>query len=178
MPQVATNHHQPNNCPACLAAQEVPLAFSTLVTWVPQGTCGYPPLGTCRYLRCLWVSPAFCTVVFWAPLLSPESSPHLVNFFVAFLFTISASAPCFCSAQLNSTTHQVLSLLTCLKTFSLPPTSPSHNRGILVLKKSITAGFRRLSILCLWVVKLIFKTGTFISKGCTDCCIFVFVCFL
>ena len=66
---------------------------------------------------------------------------HLVNFFVAFLFTISASAPCFCSAQLNSTTHQVLSLLTCLKTFSLPPTSPSHNRGILVVKRSITAGF-------------------------------------
>ena len=108
---------------------------------VPRGTCGYPSLGTCRYLRCLWVSPAFCTVVFWAPLLSPESSPHLVNFFVAFLFTISASAPCFCSAQLNSTTHQVLSLLTCLKTFSLPPTSPSHNRGILVVKRSITAGF-------------------------------------
>ena len=142
VPQVATNHHQPNNCPACLAAQEVPLAFSTLGTWVHQGTCGYPPLGTCRYLRCLWVSPAFCTVVFWAPLLSPESSQHhLVNFFVAFLFTISASAPCFCSAQLNSTTHQVLSLLTCLKTFSLPPSSPSHNRGILVVKRSITAGF-------------------------------------
>ena len=142
MPQVATNHHQPNNCPACLAAQEVPLAFSTLGTWVPRGTCEYPPLGTCRYLRCLWVSPAFCTVVFWAPLLSPESSQHHpVNFFVAFLFTISASAPCFCSAQLNSTTHQVLSLLTCLKTFSLPPTSPSHNRGILVVKRSITAGF-------------------------------------
>ena len=70
-----------------------------------------------------------------------SESPHLVNFFVAFLFTISASAPCFCSAQLNSTTHQVLSLLTCLKTFSLPPTSPSHNRGILVVKRSITAGF-------------------------------------
>ena len=109
-------------------------------------------LGTSRYLRVPFsgylqvpsvplVSPAFCTVVFWAPLLSPESSPHLVNFFVAFLFTISASAPCFCSAQLNSTTHQVLSLLTCLKTFSLPPTSPSHNRGILVVKRSITAGF-------------------------------------
>ena len=108
-------------------------------------------LGTSRYLRVpssgyLHVPsvplgfPGICTVV-WAPLLSPESSPHLVNFFVAFLFTISASAPCFCSAQLNSTTHQVLSLLTCLKTFSLPPTSPSHNRGILVVKRSITAGF-------------------------------------
>ena len=139
---MATNHHQPNNCPACLAAQEVPLAFSTLGTWVPRGTCRCPSLGTCRFLRCLWVFPAFCTVVFWAPLLSPESSQHHpVNFFVAFLFTISASAPCFCSAQLNSTTHQVLSLLTCLKTFSLPPTSPSHNRGILVVKRSITAGF-------------------------------------
>ena len=42
------NHHQPNNCPACLAAQEVPLAYLQHL-WVPGvpmgtpfGTSGYP----------------------------------------------------------------------------------------------------------------------------------------
>ena len=41
------NHHQPNNCPACLAAQEVPLAYLQHL-WVPRvpmgtfGTSGYP----------------------------------------------------------------------------------------------------------------------------------------
>ena len=52
------NHHQPNNCPACLAAQEVPTAFSTtMVRWVlmgTSGTCGYP------WPPALWSSGHHC----------------------------------------------------------------------------------------------------------------------
>ena len=85
------NHHQPNNCPACLAAQEVPTAFSTtMVRWVLMGTSG-----TCGYL---WASS---TVVFWAPLLSPGSpwSPWLWSSWSPSSSSSPTRAPhCFCSA--------------------------------------------------------------------------------
>ena len=85
------NHHQPNNCPACLAAQEVPTAFSTtMVRWVLMGTSG-----TCGYL---WASS---TVVFWAPLLSPGSpwSPWLWSSWSPSSSSSQTRAPhCFCSA--------------------------------------------------------------------------------
>ena len=62
------NHHQPNNCPACLAAQEVPLAYLQHL-WVPR-----VPMGTFAWY--LWVSLAFSTVVFWAPQLLSNQNHH------------------------------------------------------------------------------------------------------
>ena len=104
---VPANHHQPNNCPACLAAQEVPTAFTTGYLWVPRVPMGNPGLQHCGLLGTTAITRI--TMVTLAVVI-------LVSFL---LLTITDNGTTlFLQRRLTSTSP--LSFLTCLTFSHLP----------------------------------------------------------